>query len=373
MTKLLFETPGWKVPTENINKQNKNSKRKKKEKTQTQTQNQELEQPSTKRTKTDIPSKQSPSESKPSQASTSNPTNELAKGLLNSNLNGSRFRILNETLYTTTGPEALQLFQSNSASQDEDQTAEDEDNPNFSIYHLGFRSQTKHWPQNPVNLIAQQLQQDYHNPSGNQSILIADLGCGEAPLAKLLSKSESTSTSDSKRKKSSSVEEDSVKFKVFSYDLKADNEGWITVAECSSLVPLPGSLDDRIQNGLMDVVVCCLSLMSTNWVGIILEARRILKSNGELRIAEVTSRFIDVDLFISFIKSIGFSNPTKDQSNTHFILFKFKKLPLIKNQNHPSAANVNLMDPKSKLELIQTGQNYSNLVFINEDKTKPQF
>ncbi|KAI9622779.1 hypothetical protein H4Q26_015063 [Puccinia striiformis f. sp. tritici PST-130] len=311
-----------------INKQNKNSKRKKKEKTQTQ--NLELEQPSTKRTKTDIHSKQSPSESKPSQASTSNPTNELAKGLLNSNLNGSRFRILNETLYTTTGPEALNYFNQILLPKTKTSSRRRRRQPKF------------------LNLSSR---------ISNQSILIADLGCGEAPLAKLLCKSESTSTSDSQKKKSSSVEEDSVKFKVFSYDLKADNEGWITVAECSSLVPLPGSLDDRIQNGLMDVVVCCLSLMSTNWVGIILEARRILRSNGELRIAEVTSRFIDVDLFISFIKSIGFSNPTKDQSNTHFILFKFKKLPLIKNQNHPSAANVNLMDPKSKLELIQTGQN----------------
>ncbi|KAA1077576.1 25S rRNA (adenine645-N1)-methyltransferase [Puccinia graminis f. sp. tritici] len=121
-------------------------------------------------------------------------------------------------------------------------------------------------------------------------------------------------------------------------------------------VPLPGSLDDRVGNGMMDIVVCCLSLMSTNWVGMILEARRILKHDGELRIAEVTSRFVDVDLFVTFIKSIGFSNPTKDQSNTHFILFKFKKLPLTLAKNQRDSSSVDLLNPQSKLELIQTGQ-----------------
>ncbi|KAA1067212.1 25S rRNA (adenine645-N1)-methyltransferase [Puccinia graminis f. sp. tritici] len=369
--KLLFDTPGWTIPKENINSEKKAKRKKNRNKPTTERPSSDQQQehsPSPKRLKNSHPhnnkqqqQQQQPTKNQPNETLHVG-THQLAKGLLNSNLNGSRFRILNETLYTSTGPEALKLFQSNpieAAADDEEEegggehTIRREENPNFEIYHLGFRSQTKHWPQNPVDLIAHELQQDPHLQKIPGPALVADLGCGEAPLAKLLCSSPSTSTSNQKNSKPIAHHN---QFKVFSYDLVADREGWITVAECSSLVPLPGSLDDRVGNGMMDIVVCCLSLMSTNWVGMILEARRILKHDGELRIAEVTSRFVDVDLFVTFIKSIGFSNPTKDQSNTHFILFKFKKLPLALAKNHRDSSSVDLLNPKSKLELIQTGQ-----------------
>lgn len=58
-------------------------------------------------------------------------------------LESSRFRWINEQLYTTTGDEAVALF-----SKD----------PNlFDIYHRGFTNQVKLWPVNPVDKIIEWL------------------------------------------------------------------------------------------------------------------------------------------------------------------------------------------------------------------------
>lgn len=58
-------------------------------------------------------------------------------------LESSRFRRINQQLYTTTGDEAVALF-----SKD----------PNlFDIYHRGFTNQVKLWPINPVNNIIEWL------------------------------------------------------------------------------------------------------------------------------------------------------------------------------------------------------------------------
>lgn len=60
--------------------------------------------------------------------------------------------------------------------------------------------------------------------------------------------------------------------KVISFDL-VSKDGWVIEAECSS-VPLPGG---RAGGQIVDCVVCCLSLMGTDWVEMVREARRILK------------------------------------------------------------------------------------------------
>ena len=58
-------------------------------------------------------------------------------------LESSRFRWINEQLYTTTGDEAVAIF-----SED----------PNlFDIYHRGFTNQVKLWPVNPVDKIIEWL------------------------------------------------------------------------------------------------------------------------------------------------------------------------------------------------------------------------
>lgn len=88
---------------------------------------------------------------------------------------------------------------------------------------------------------------------------------------------------------------------MLSYDLVGDNgvgedssaqsEGWVVQADFLTHIPLPGrpggaedpSEGKRKGKGremgseIVDVVVCCLSLMGTNWVGGIYEACRVLK------------------------------------------------------------------------------------------------
>ncbi|KAH9817309.1 methyltransferase-domain-containing protein [Melampsora americana] len=258
--------------------------------------------------------------------SSSTTPNGLSQNLMLSNLSGSRFRILNETLYTSTGPEAAKLFSNQSTHPSK------ESNPDFLAYHQGFKQQTKNWPENPVKMIANQLKKQFESLTSESTVIVADLGCGEAPLAKILC-GENRIRSEGLEEEAEEEEEDQevikrvkvdrkVNFRVMSFDLVTDSDGWVIQAECSTKVPLPGSPSDQVDNGMVDVVVCCLSLMGTNWVGMILEARRILKQGGQLKIAEVSSRFTNIDQFIDFIKLIGFSTPTQDRSNSHFILFE---------------------------------------------------
>lgn len=88
-----------------------------------------------------------------------------------------------------------------------------------------------------------------------QSTTIADLGCGDAALAKTLVPKG---------------------FKVLSFDLVSDNE-WVIEADICDKLPLPGKEEiDGAQ--VVDICVCALSLMSTNWARCIREARRVLKS-----------------------------------------------------------------------------------------------
>lgn len=114
--------------------------------------------------------------------------------------------------------------------------------------------------------------------------MIADLGCGDAGLARAL------------------VPGGKV---VLSYDLVGDSgagaitggavtgDGWVVEADFLSHIPLPGRAGggdnddeenkprkkkrDPNASEVVDVVVCCLSLMGTNWVAGVYEAVRVLK------------------------------------------------------------------------------------------------
>ena len=129
-------------------------------------------------------------------------------------------------------------------------------------------------------------------------LVIADMGCGEAELARDLSS----------------------KHKFHSFDLVAANK-FITACDITH-VPLPKEA--------VDAVVFCLALMGTNLDDFIREARRILKNGGELIIAEVESRVKNREDFNRWIESHGFQrikSTNKDQSIPKmFILEKYKKI-----------------------------------------------
>ncbi|GFR61963.1 ribosomal RNA-processing protein 8 [Elysia marginata] len=191
-------------------------------------------------------------------------------------LNAARFRYINEQLYTCQGREALQLFR--------------EDREAFEVYHTGFENQASKWPVNPVNVLIKQIKDKSPN------LVIADFGCGDAKLAQ------------------------AVPQKVHSFDLVALNP---RVKACDmSSVPL--------QNESVDIAVFCLSLMGTNLDDYVCEANRVLKTDGLLKIVEVSSRFKGLSSFLASVCSHGFQLLNKRDLSQMFYLMDFKKLKFVK-------------------------------------------
>lgn len=186
-------------------------------------------------------------------------------------LRAARFRFLNEKLYLSEGKDAKELFKNDPNS--------------FAVYHDGYSQQLKKWPLNPLSVVIKQVSK---MPKDTK---IADLGCGNGTLAK------------------------SVKQKVRSFDLQSIDP---VVEECD-MAHTP------LLSAEMDVVVFCLSLMGTNMKDYIIEANRILKTGGTMKIAEVESRFQDVKTFIKEVEKFGFSLTKNDFSNNLFYFMDFKK------------------------------------------------
>jgi SAM-dependent methyltransferase len=210
-------------------------------------------------------------------------------------LTGSRFRILNEELYTMTSSTAFDRFSSNPEL--------------YEQYHEGFRHQVEQWPVNPVTTILNRLKSRIGkdgNDDDGKKIVVADFGCGDAEMAKQLLKVQ---------------HKGKCPFEIHSFDLIASSD-LVTACDMSN-VPLP--------KGSVDVGIFCLSLMGTNLADFIREAHRVLKDNGRIHIAEVRSRFEsktgtdDFEGFVSVLDQLGFKCVKTDRSNKMFALFDLKK------------------------------------------------
>ncbi|PBC29056.1 Ribosomal RNA-processing protein [Apis cerana cerana] len=194
-------------------------------------------------------------------------------------LRASRFRYLNETLYNNESSESKKYFKN--------------DPDAFKAYHEGYKQQIEQWPLNPLDVIISSIKKI------PKQYIIADFGCGEARLAA------------------------TVPHKVHSFDFISLNKN-VTACDVAH-TPL---LTSRI-----DVVVFCLSLMGTNLKDYIIEANRVLKKDGILKIAEVESRFEHIEDFIKVINNYGFKNTWKDLSHNLFYFLDFKKERDINNKN----------------------------------------
>uniref|UniRef100_A0A914Q4H9 Ribosomal RNA-processing protein 8 n=1 Tax=Panagrolaimus davidi TaxID=227884 RepID=A0A914Q4H9_9BILA len=202
------------------------------------------------------------------------------KEVLVDKLTSSRFRYLNEQLYTMDSADAKNLFQ-------EDDTA-------FQAYHKGYRSQVEKWPINPVDIIIKHLRK---LPAES---VIVDLGCGDAKIAKTLGK----------------------KNTVHSFDLVSNSP--LVIACDMANIPLE---DDSA-----DVVVFCLSLMGSNLADFIREANRILKTGGVVKIAEVWSRFKNLKKFLRALEQMGFKVINEKLLNDYFELITLKKIGKIEKK-----------------------------------------
>eukprot|EP00956_Cyclotella_meneghiniana_P023970 scaffold47634_cov32-Cyclotella_meneghiniana.AAC.3 len=179
-------------------------------------------------------------------------------------LTSSRFRELNEQLYTKPSSHSYAQFTANPDL--------------FTQYHTGFRRQVEDWPVNPVDVIYKKILSGYtksikekkkNNDDGK--IVVADFGCGDAKLAERLN-AQKTDASSGKQ----------CPFTVHSFDLVSGGNPLVTPADMTN-VPLS---DESV-----DVGVYCLALMGTNVADFVREGWRVLKFGGVLRVAEVRSRF----------------------------------------------------------------------------------
>ncbi|EEB14057.1 Cerebral protein, putative [Pediculus humanus corporis] len=190
-------------------------------------------------------------------------------------LKSSRFRFINEQLYTMKSQDAYKLFQ--------------EDSEAFTAYHEGYNNQTKSWPKNPVDMIIQTIEKMTKN---NKKLIIGDFGCGDAKIAKTFSE-----------------------LTVHSFDL-VSLDPCVTVCDMAST-----PLSDEV----LDIAVFCLSLMGTNFSEYLVEANRVLKVGGQLLIAEVQSRFDNIQKFMEILIKFGFKIKSKDFSCKYFYLMYFEK------------------------------------------------
>lgn len=249
-------------------------------------------------------------------------------------LSGSRFRELNEDLYTSTSEVAFKRFSENPEL--------------FDQYHVGFRKQVEQWPVNPVNVILRWIKKRGKRVSseGGQTV-VADFGCGDAKLGKMLMELNGPTNSlhglnkgkNGRKKKRSNSKHIECAYKVHSFDLVANGNPLITPCDMSN-VPL--------EEGVADIGVFCLALMGTNIGDFIREAHRVLRQDGVLMIAEVRSRFEAtadgegdsngkkkskrgndtlLNEFLETMEELGFSCAHKDRSSKMFILMEFVKIP----------------------------------------------
>ena len=195
---------------------------------------------------------------------------------MENNLEDTKFRILNEKLYKSSSEEALNYFKSN-----------EED---FITYHKGFSMQASKWPVNPNDMILKSLLLPKY-----KSKIIADIGCGEGKIAQKLVP---------------------MGYKVYSYDLVSMNK-YVTVADMKNL---------PLNNKICDIGIFCLSLMNKNFIPFVVESNRILKINGKLLVAEITSRIVDMDKFLKIFEKYGFEIIKKRNIQDYFELITFKKI-----------------------------------------------
>ncbi|KAK1748606.1 putative methyltransferase [Skeletonema marinoi] len=200
-------------------------------------------------------------------------------------LTSSRFRELNEDLYTKPSQDSFKQFTERPEL--------------FDQYHVGFQD---------CDYVEKGGSRSKGNKGKRENVVVADFGCGDAKLAE--SDGQLTNQPSKKMKKGKqSDDKSSCPFDVYSFDLVSGGNPLVTPADMSN-VPLS---DESI-----DVAVYCLALMGTNVADFVRESWRVLKFNGVLRVAEVRSRFETA--------SAKAMCTNMDRSNKMFLFMDFVKV-----------------------------------------------
>eukprot|EP00477_Mikrocytos_mackini_P002144 GAHX01002350.1.p1 GENE.GAHX01002350.1~~GAHX01002350.1.p1 ORF type:complete len:215 (+),score=41.02 GAHX01002350.1:55-699(+) len=185
-------------------------------------------------------------------------------------MDASIFRLINEKLYTKSSTKAMKYFKENKN--------------HFALYHSGYSKQVTKWPKNPLDTICGYIKK-FHPDTG----VVIDMGCGEAKLCEALPS-----------------------HTFHNYDLVAINDK-VTVCNIKKT-----PLDDKSA----DCVVFCLSLMGKDYYKFLIEAKRILKDNGTIFIAELKSRITE-NKFLFLMRKLGFRNKPLKNVNDYFGVYRF--------------------------------------------------
>jgi Hypothetical methyltransferase/Type III restriction enzyme, res subunit/Probable Zinc-ribbon domain len=154
-------------------------------------------------------------------------------------------------------------------------------------YHTLYQAARKTWSVTPYEEAIKWLKK-------RSNLVVADLGCGEALLAKSLAG----------------------RHTIHSFDFIAIND---SVIECD-IAHLP------LEDACLDVAMFNLSLMGLNITDYIREAARTLKLDGQLWIYEVTSHIKDLQGFVRGLELAGF----RIIENTE--VWKFRYIQAIKSE-----------------------------------------
>jgi ribosomal RNA-processing protein 8 len=284
-----------------------------------------------------------------------------------SKLSGSRFRMLNEDLYTSSSTDSFRRFQ--------------QDPSLFEEYHRGFREQARTWADqsaesikggkkgaasaaastgvsnatgaqsksgsgssggpsvannNPVIWIKHRILNRYSGGKGGGAkesaakgggakvITVADFGCGDCVLRSSLPQAN---------------------FQVHCLDLVSPTapHPLANVIRACNIAQIP-----FIPTESVDVGVYSLALMGTDVFNILKEGSRVLKVDGRLYVAEVRSRFLEsakekgakekkrdlMPRFLSLMTALGFEVVERDckSSNKFFVLMEFRKVARYKKE-----------------------------------------
>ncbi|KAK6589846.1 Rrp8p like methyltransferase involved in rRNA processing [Cryptosporidium xiaoi] len=215
-------------------------------------------------------------------------------------LKGSRFRKINEYLYTNKSDDAFNEYL--------------KDDNMFEQYHSGYNAQKRLWPLDPLDKVIEYIRVN------DKIKVIGDFGCGMAKINQLFGNKKG--------------------YKIYSFDLNCSKdfayENNITICNIKS-VPL--------NDNILDLAVFCLSLMGTDWPLFIAEAYRVVKYQGLIIITEVTSRLNSIPIFISNIEKFNLKligSPTN--ITNYFTQFIFTKVNA--NGDHCTFKTKNIVDSK---------------------------
>ncbi|CAL5990329.1 Ribosomal_RNA-processing protein [Hexamita inflata] len=182
-------------------------------------------------------------------------------------LTPSIFRMINEELYTNPSQQSASRFKKEPEL--------------FEVYHQGYSEQVQQWPVKPFDLISKRLKQLIAKKA---SPAIADVGCGQAMLAKTFG----------------------AHLNIQSFDI-GRAPGDETIVTLANMTQIP------VQAQAFDVIIYSLSIMGSDQKSIFTEATRILKMNGDLWVVEISSRVKTVDEFNAQVEQFGFKlKETKD-------------------------------------------------------------